>query len=476
MFETDVTVIGSGCAGAAAAYEAAAAGASVVILEKSTVGGGPVKGANGPFAVDSAMQNAMQLDFDHSDAFRLHMDFTHWRVDARLVSDYINQSADTIAWLEGLGVKFSDVIAYYKGAIPTWHFKDPESPFITEAILNGARQLGAQLRCGTRATALRMDNGRVAGLTAQDADGTEIAINSGAVIIATGGFGGNAHWIKKYTGLELGHNLFSFAFPDVQGDGLRMAWEVGAAQSEMMMQTYVCLPEPYWGPGGTSFDLGTFRQPGLMVNMAGERFMNEEVMSNPAFAANAVRRQKNSCGFMILDENVNRYYQDHDWDFLMSKVPMTRSGDLAIALADAKLKGYAHLFDADTLDELAREMGVDVERFIATVDEYNEFCLRGRDPIFNKSEKFLKPVRAARFYAARFYLGGYGSLGGIKINYRAEVLNMEDDAIPGLYGAGRDVNAIYAGTYPYVMSGNDSAFDFNIGRIAGRSAARYTRS
>ncbi|MCA0239641.1 MAG: FAD-dependent oxidoreductase [Proteobacteria bacterium] len=470
--ETDVAVLGSGCAGSAAACTAAALGARVLLIEKAAQIGGPVKGAHGPFAVESAMQRERQLAFRREDAFRLFMEHTHWRADARLVSAYVNRSAETIEWLQSLGVVFSDVVAYFEGAEYTWHFKAPGGPGITELIHARAQQLGVRTLTATTAARLTKHGGRVDGLVARDAAGTEFAVRAKAVVICTGGFGGNAEWIRRHTGFTQGENLFSFAFPELQGDGIRMAWDAGAGRSPMIMQTYVCMPEPHWGPGGTPFELGTFRQPGLMVNALGERFMNEETMRNPAFAANAVARQKGGCGFMLFDEATNRHYETHDWDFQMSKLPVTRSHDAAGFIAKARAEGYRHLFAADSLQALARQMDMPAAALAATVAEYNAACDSGRDALFHKPARHLRPLRSAPFYAARFYLGGYGSLGGISINHRTQVLTPEQDVIPGLYAAGRDANAIYGDTYPYVMAGNDSSFDFNTGRIAGEQAVQ----
>ncbi len=472
----DMVVLGSGCAGAAAACSAAELGARVLVIEKADAIGGPVKGANGPFAVESVMQRERQVPLTRARAFELLMEYTHWRVDARLVSEYINRSADTIDWLLEMGVKFSDLIAYYNGAEYTWHYKDPASPNITEAIWARAERLGAIARTGTSGVSILKDGDRVTGVVVRDRSGQQSEIDSASVVIATGGFGGNPEWIRKHTGFEFRKNLFSFAFPDCQGDGIRMAWEAGAGASPMIMQTYVSLPEPYWGPGGTPPDLGTFRQPGLMVNVQGERFMNEEVMRHPAHAANAVARQSEGWALMILDEATQRHYQSNDWDFLMSKLPIKRSGDLRARVDKARAEGFEHLFVAATVAELANETGVARSTLEQTIGEYNLACDSGRDAIFFKQARFLRPVRQGPFYAARFYLGGYGSLGGIRINHRTEVITSAGAPVPGLFAAGRDTNSIYGDTYMYAMSGNDSSYDFNTGRIAGEAAARYVRA
>ncbi|MBP2656629.1 MAG: fumarate reductase/succinate dehydrogenase flavoprotein [Firmicutes bacterium] len=476
VINTDVVVIGSGSSGMAAALSASEQGLKVAIFEKMRNPGGRVKGGNGPFAVESKMQRERQFDFTKEDAFNLFMEHTRWRVDARLVSNYVNKSGDTIEWLQKAGIKFNDVVAYYTGAEFTWHFRDEEnSPKITDALFEKAKANGAEIYLDSPVKKILKDGEKVTGVLAQTKEG-EIEVRAKAVIIATGGFGGNAEWINKYTGFTLGKDLFPFPAPELEGDGIRLAWEAGAGKSDMMLDTFVCLPEPYWGPGGTHWDLGTFRQPNLMVNLDGERFMNEEAMKNPAYGSNAVRRQKRGCAFMIVDEGISKYYEEAGWDFLLSRVPVTKSPNLGGEIRKAKADGYQHLFEADSLEDLCNQTGINLDGLKNTLEEYNNACQQGNDDTFHKSSKYLKPFGSSKFYAARFYNNAYGSLGGIKINYKTQVVTAEQDVIPGLYAVGKDANAIYDNTYIFAMSGNDTAFDFNTGRIAGEQVARYIKS
>ena len=97
----------------------------------------------------------------------------------------------------------------------------------------------------------------------------------------------------------------------------------------------------------------------------------------------------------------------------------------------------------------------------------------------HKSARYLRPIDGEVLYAARFYVGGYGSLGGVAVNDRCAAVDASGRPVTGLYGAGRDVNTIYGGTYPFVMAGNSTSFSYNSGRIAGRSAvqdAAYRRT
>ena len=463
----DVVVVGSGCAGLAATVSAAEAGAHVLVLEKTDRIGGAIHGGAGLFAVESAMQRDRQIALTRDDAFHLLMEHAQWRTDARVVSAYIDQSAATIDWLAGLGVRFSDVVAYYTGAQPTWHFREHDSPEITAVLADRARKLGAEFRVQTPARRLITDEaGAVTGVEHDSG-----SLDAAAVVIATGGFGGAPELIERYTGYRHGEDLFSFAFGELTGDGLDLAWAAGAARSPMMMETYVCLPEPYWGPGGTPPDLGSFRQPNLMVNQLGTRFMDESVMRHPGYAANAVHRQPGGYGYMILTDAIDEIYARDRWDFLMSKLPVTRPENFAARVDKAIADDFGHIFRAPTPGELARQLGIEPRRFVKTVGEYNDYCRNGRDTVLHKPARYLRELTGSTWYAARFYAGGYGSLGGIAINHHFEIVRDDGTPVPGLFGAGRDVNAIYGGTYPFIVSGNSTSFSYNSGRIAGRNAA-----
>ena len=88
----------------------------------------------------------------------------------------------------------------------------------------------------------------------------------------------------------------------------------------------------------------------------------------------------------------------------------------------------------------------------------------------------MKPIRTPKFYAGRLVPSGFGSLGGIKINHKAEVVGEDFEVIPGFYAAGTDANSIHSDSYTFILPGNTMGFAINSGRIAGESAAEYLRS
>lgn len=98
-------------------------------------------------------------------------------------------------------------------------------------------------------------------------------------------------------------------------------------------------------------------------------------------------------------------------------------------------------------------------------------CDSNMDTQFGKPQKYLKRIGKGKLYAARFYVGAYGTLGGLRINEKCQVLNKEQQPIPGLYAAGTDANTIYGDSYNFYLPGNSMGFAVNSGRIAGEAIA-----
>ena len=112
------------------------------------------------------------------------------------------------------------------------------------------------------------------------------------------------------------------------------------------------------------------------------------------------------------------------------------------------------------------------EKTLLTVDEYNDYC-DGRDEEFFKNYRYLKKLRKGPFYAAAIHPGGYGTVGGIRINENCQCCDKDFEQIPGLYAAGADACNIYDDSYMFLLPGNSMGFAVNTGRIAGMEAAEY---
>ena len=494
MSHAEIIIVGAGPAGLAAAVEAAEKGAHVTLFEKGTHIGGIRDGGIGPFAVESFLQQREELDFSKEDAFNYMMEFTHWKTDARLVSEYISLSADTIAWLADMGVNFTSVGRYYKGAIPTQHnfnFICEES--ISSVLERRARSLGVEFRLSSPVLRLLRDDSAVKGVVFSVSDGVESEFFGDAVILATGGFGGDPELVQRCGYTPEKDLFYTFNMNHLSADGIRMAWEAGGAKAEMMMDTYIGLPHGYGGPKGTAPALAALRQPeNVLINAKGQRFFREDLISNPGYTGNAVHRQPGGFAFAVLDTTICEEYQTWEKEnrraipgpppLRKGEVPLPHEpapfeliqGTVEEIMTEAIKEGSRDFFMADSLEDLAVQMGVPVAEFLETMEEYNAACAAREDTVFFKSPDRLKPIAGPRFLAARFCCDTYGGLGGIRINYRAEVMTEGMDPIPGLYACGNDANTIYGDSYPFYLCGNTSGFAFNTGRIAARSAIRFS--
>jgi fumarate reductase flavoprotein subunit len=131
---------------------------------------------------------------------------------------------------------------------------------------------------------------------------------------------------------------------------------------------------------------------------------------------------------------------------------------------------------ADSIEELCQKTGIKLEGLMKILEEHNVACATGRDELFYKKAKYLRPVKQPKFYAAKFFPAGYGTRGGIKINYKTEVVTQDQEMIPGLYAAGGDANAIHGDTYVMLLPGGGLGFALNSGRMAGENAVAYIKS
>jgi fumarate reductase flavoprotein subunit len=478
----DVIVIAGGAAGLSAAIAAAQAGARVRLFEKAPITGGTANRGMGPLGIESRHTRHRQMKPTRDEAFRAFMNYTHWRVDAALVRAFLNRSGDTIHWLESLGVIFAEPASYFVEAYPTWHLVQPDdgSPpgpggaaTMMRVLTGKARELGVEISLETPVRRILRENDRVCGVAIDHGEGGgEQIVRAPAVIVATGGFGDNPAMMSEETGFEWGKDLYSFRIPGLIGEGLRMAWDVGAQSTEMTIEMIYGMPDGMTIPPALH---EACRQPHLMVNVHGERFVDEGIMGNVTFTANAIARQHKRSGFLLFDAAILRGMQE-DFDFRNRVFPSTRIAEPE-AMIDGLLKrDYPHFFKADTIEDLARQTGIDRDGLNATIETYNEDCDRGYDRLFAKDQRYMRPLREGPFYAARHLPGGYGTIGGIKIDAETRVIDTEWKPIAGFYAAGNDACAIHGDSYVFILPGNSMGFAVNTGRIAGEQAAAFAKA
>ena len=478
QLSADIAVIAGGPAGLSAAVQAAEDGASVILIEKAATCGGAANMGMGPLGIGTHHQKRQMLDVSLEKCLRLFMEYTHYMVDARLVRRYFALSADTIEWLEEKGVEFEGAFRYFAKSEPTWHIVKTDrgigaraASFMIRRLYERALELGVDVRLETKATKILKENGAVTGVRATGKDGEELEIRSRAVIVATGGAGANPDMIREETGLSWGEDLFNTQVPGLMGEGLRMAWEAGAARTKVRIEGAATVGNGDIANVSHSVH-NVFQQPNLLVNLQGKRFMDENDMQNTTFLHNAVSRQKHAIAFSIIDTRIARYYIKNGVDAVSFVRNDPDVSDFIDSLENAIAQGSRSFFKADTLGELAEKTGIDRENLLATVEDYNAYC-ESWDEEFFKDRSLMRPIDKAPFYCAVIRPGGYGTVGGIRINENCEALDGEFEPVPGLYAAGADACNLYDDSYMFLLPGNSMGFAVNSGRIAGMSAAEY---
>ena len=475
-YKTQVVVIAAGPSGLSAAVQAAENGGEVIVLEKTAAIGGAANMGMGPLGIGTKYQRQQMIDITVEKAFHMFMEYTHYNVDARLVKRYFKQSAETIEWLEDMGVEFEGAYRYFPKSEATWHIVKTDqgigpraASFMNKALYERAKELGVTFLLETPAKKILKENGAVSGVLAVDKNGEEVESKCKAAIICTGGAGANKQLIKEELGFDYGKDLFNFAIPGLMGDGMKMAWEAGAGKTPVrieMAASFEGMEElPYGVPN-------VFSQPNLLVNKLGKRVMNEEEMQNSTYLSNVVAHQNDKVCFSILDASIVKDYVRNGVD----NVSLVRSNpdvsDFYEGIKMAQENNNPDIFVADTIEELAKLAGINEKNLIDTVEDYNDYC-DSVDEEFFKDRRFLRPVYKAPYYCAKARVGGYGTVGGIKINENCEVIDEDFEPLPGLYAAGADSCNIYDDSYMFLLPGNSMGYAVNTGRIAGMSAAEF---
>ncbi len=226
--EADVVIIGSGASGLCAALTLSYGGASVLVFEQEPEPGGMTNYAEGMFAVGSRYQKKHKVGLTVEEAFNVHMEETHWLANPRLVRTFMERTAGTIDWLEEQGAEFSGLFTISPFTERVWHqmVGFGKEGLIKPLYETAKKQDNVEILFETEVTSLIMEQGRAAGVIAQDEDGKTIRAEAKAVIIASGGYQDNQEWVDKYC-------KSGFTRPVVParqvGSGIKMAWDAGAS-------------------------------------------------------------------------------------------------------------------------------------------------------------------------------------------------------------------------------------------------------
>ena len=501
-YQTDVVVIGAGGAGLTAAARTIQNGKKVIVLEKFPQIGGNTTRAGGPLnAAEPEWQNQFkalpgekesleklaatpidEIDPEYRDDFKelqkqikayvdsgknylfdsvlLHEIQTYLggkRTDLNgneihgnyaLVTELVNNVLDSVKWLTDLGVKFDRTdVTMPVGALWRRGHKpvEPMGYAFIHVLGDWVKDHGATVLTETRAQHLIIENGKVTGVVAQTSEGSKVTIHAQKVILTSGGFGANTKMVQKYNTYwkHIDDDIATTNSPAITGDGIALGQEAGADLVGMGFIQLMPVSDPKTGELFTGIQ--TPPENFIMVNQKGERFVNEfaerDTLAKAAIA-------NGTLFYLIADEKIKATAYNTTEESLAAQV---KAGTL---------------LKADTLEELAEKAGMNPATLVDTIKKYNSYVDAGSDPEFGKSAFNLK-CEVAPFYATPRKPAIHHTMGGLKINPKAQVISKDGQVITGLYAAGEVAGGLHAGNR---LGGNSLADIFTFGRIAADTA------
>lgn len=457
--DTDIVIVGGGGAGLTAAVEATQAGSSVVVVEKNGFVGGNTILSGGIYnAPDPELQEPEGI----KDSEELFYDQTYEAGDEvanpELVKVLTSQADDGLEWLKSLGMEFSDNIGQGAGSLyPRTHFSvKPNGTGFIDAFMENLDESGnAQILTETTAEHIIMEDGKAAGIKAKNFDGSDLTINAKqGVVVTTGGFAKNPEMVVEYKNEEKWPNLdektISTNLGSITGDGITMSEEVGADLVDMDQMQFLYLGIPDRGPITGVLDLQAEKV--LFVNNEGERFVREDGRRDVISKA-------------IFDQPDGTYWMVHSSDVLDFDTAKTVEQEDFKKVVEEGKYGWVQ---ADTLEELAEKMDVPYENLKKSFDDYNKsFDDKVEEDEFDRT-LFTYPMKEGPYAAVPRTPALHHTMGGLKIDEGAHVLDKDGNPIPGLFAAGEVTGGIHGAN----RVGGNAVVDLVVfGRIAGQNAA-----
>ena len=453
---SQLVVIGGGLAGFAAALEAAEAGAEVVLLEKQADTGGSSAMSGGCLAfAGTDLQRELSIEDSDELLFRDLREVGQFENDEAIVRAYVQGQLSTYAWLRRHGVEFSPLIEASSGqSVPRVHTVDPAD--MVRGLAAHCRASG-KVRVITSARAERLlrdeRSGRVQAVLAEKDGARFKASASDGIILTSGGFARNRELVHRFAPLY--DNAVFVGGEGNVGDGLRMAWRLGADFRDVayIKGTYGKHPVDT----STNHPLLAVYKGAIAVNQDAKRFVDESISYK--LLGDACMRQAYSSSYQIFDQDI------------------FESGDNRVRILDFERRLEDGLMiQAPSLEKLAQLIEVPAAALLQTVVRYNAFVASGCDADFGRKHLVhnhgqLRRIERAPFYAYPSTAAVFGTYCGLCVDSGMRVLDVFGEPIEGLFAAGEVVGGLHGGAY---MTGSALGKAAIFGRIAARCALAHS--
>jgi fumarate reductase flavoprotein subunit len=461
----DALVVGAGTAGIPTAVHAANRGASVLLVEAAAQVGGTLHVSSGHM---SATGTRLQARRGIRDDAQAHIDdvmrISRGTAHPQLLRLAAAHAGDTIDWLMDQGFEMAPecpVIAYshepYLVPRTYWGINKGLSILkVLERLLDKAlHDRLLEMRLQTRLEALEPLPG--GGWQAQLLTGdTRSTVRARQVVLATGGYGGNAALFSEITG---GYPLLSPAPACADGSGLRIALQLGGRlqNRNVFLPTVAGVPAQaggHWLDWERKSNLTPQHRPPweIFVNLQGDRFVAEDDPS-PDARERKLKQQPDLAFWVVFDQSVLEQAPP-----LFVQTP----GEQMLA----RFGSHPAYQRADTPEALAQACGMDPARLANSIARYNDGVAQGRDALGRRH--LPQRLDQGPFYAIRHQGVTLRCWAGLEVDASLRVLGPDGQALPGLHAIGE----ILGGA---ALSGDSFASGMSVtpaltfGRLLGQS-------
>lgn len=451
----DVVVVGAGMAGLIAAIEALHQDAEVLVVEKGPRAGG-------------SMYLSAGIIYTYDSVERAREDVPNG--DPELQRLVVERKDDDLEWLSSLGFELRDPT----GDVTFGSGKQVDPKPFTEQLVARIEELGGEVRLETPMTGLVEKDGEITGVTAEASSEGQYQIDTDAVVLATGGFQGNETLVEQYI-TDAPENLWLRANPWSTGDGLEAARDLGAKATGTMRTFYghnLPAPPAEIPPSMLLDAKQAYGVKAVAIDQDGSRFVDESASPYEVVLTQETARRADGRAYYVVDEPLYR-----------SKFE-SRVVSASVQTATELGGRVAHLDSLAALESTLFEWGVNGERAVETIEEFNAAVANDEGPRLDPPRtSHQTPIDEPPFHVVEVQPGITFTMGGLDVNGDMQVLRSAASSsslshfpaspsevlttpIPGLYAAGVDVGNVMNRQY---MGGLASALV--TGRVAGERAA-----